>query len=163
MVRHKGLDLLLPALRSLEGVRLSLVGDGPMAPALRALAARDGLDPVITFHGALPRGEAIGRLARSHVLALPSQYEGLSHTLLEACAAGVPAVASDRGGNPEVIEHGRSGLLTPYGRPEDLREALRRLRDDEDLRLCLAHGARARSRAFDVEATVAATIDLVLG
>jgi glycosyltransferase involved in cell wall biosynthesis len=71
-------------------------------------------------------------------------------------------VASDRGGNPEVIEHGRSGLLAPYGRPDALRDALARLRDDEDLRLALAGGARARSRAFDVEATVARTIELLL-
>ncbi len=162
MVSHKGLDVLLAAVCALDGVRLTLVGDGPMAPALRAMAARDGLEPVVAFHGACPRGEALARLARSHVLALPSQYEGLSHALIEACAAGVPAVASDRGGNPEVIEHGRSGLLAPYGRVDDLRDALRRLRDDEDLRLRLADGARVRSRGFDVEATVARTIELML-
>ena len=63
---------------------------------------------------------------------------------------------------PEVVEHGRSGLLAPYGRADDLRGALRRLRDDEDLRLRLAAGARERSRAFDVETTVARTIELVL-
>jgi hypothetical protein len=73
--------------------------------------------------------------------------------------AGLACVASDRGGNPEIIEHGRSGLLWPYGRVEVLRETLARLARDEDLRLTLARGAKARSAAFDFRETVARTIE----
>jgi glycosyltransferase involved in cell wall biosynthesis len=101
------------------------------------------------------------RLAEAHVLALPSEYEGLSHTLLEACAAAVPCVASDRGGNPEVIEHERNGLLVPYGDPAALRHALQRLQADEEFRYALAVGAQARSRQFDFRATVANTVRLL--
>jgi glycosyltransferase involved in cell wall biosynthesis len=158
IVNHKGLDLLLEAISGVDGIDLDLVGDGPAAPRIRALASGLGVDDRVRFHGLQPRGDVLRHLAHAHVLVLPSEYEGLSHTLLEAAAAGLACVASDRGGNPEVIEHGRSGLLWPYGRVDALREMLARLAHDEDLRLTLARGAKARSAAFDFRETVARTI-----
>jgi glycosyltransferase involved in cell wall biosynthesis len=161
LVNWKGVGHLLEAIAPLAGVRASILGDGPEATAWRALADRLGLGSRVDFCGALPAPEIAQRLARAHALALPSEYEGLSHTLLEACAAGVPCVASDRGGNPEVIEHERSGLLVPYGNVEQLRAALQRLQADEAFRLALAQGAKARSRQFDFRTAVAETIRLL--
>jgi glycosyltransferase involved in cell wall biosynthesis len=159
MVNHKGLDFLLEALAGVDGVELDLAGDGPAAPRIRALARRLGVDGRVRFHGLSPRADVLRHLARADVLVLPSEYEGLSHALLEAAAAGLACVASDRGGNPEIIEHGRSGLLWPFGRVDMLRETLARLARDEDLRLGLARGAKARSAAFDFRETVARTIE----
>jgi 2-deoxystreptamine N-acetyl-D-glucosaminyltransferase/2-deoxystreptamine glucosyltransferase len=116
----------------------------------------------VLFSGWVPRETMPDLYRAADVLVLPSQYEGLSHTLLEACAAGVPCIASDRGGNPEIVEHERSGLLVPYGEPAALRAALERLQADEDLRYALACGAKARSAAFDFDRTVAGTIDLLV-
>jgi glycosyltransferase involved in cell wall biosynthesis len=113
----------------------------------------------VRFHGLRARADVLRHLAQADVLVLPSEYEGLSHALLEAAAAGLACVASDRGGNPEIIEHGRSGLLWPYGHVDALRETLARLARDEDLRLTLARGAKARSAAFDFRETVARTIE----
>jgi glycosyltransferase involved in cell wall biosynthesis len=161
LINLKGLEYLLPSLVSLPDIRLSILGDGPEAPALRRLARELGLDGVAHFRGTLPQSEALKYLSRAHVLVLPSQHEGLSHTLLEACAAGVPCVASDRGGNPEVIEHERSGLLVPYGDVPALRAALQRLQADEDFRFALATGAKARSREFDFRTTVVETVKLL--
>ena len=158
IVNHKGLEFLLEALAGVDGVELDLVGDGPAAPRIRALARRLGVDTRVRFHGLRPRADVLRHLARADVLVLPSEYEGLSHALLEAAAAGLACVASDRGGNPEIIEHGRSGLLWPYGQVDALRETLARLARDEELRLALARGAKARSAAFDFRETVARTI-----
>jgi glycosyltransferase involved in cell wall biosynthesis len=58
-------------------------------------------------------------------LALYSGYEGLSHTLLEALREGTPVIASDKGGNPEVVQHGGNGLLVPYVDVDALSCALR--------------------------------------
>ncbi len=156
LVNWKGVEHLLAAVAAMRGARLVIAGDGPDEPALRALAGQ--LEAPVEFCGPLAKNGVLARLAEAHVLALPSEYEGLSHTLLEACAAAVPCVASDRGGNPEVIEPGRSGLLVPYGEVGALRQALERLQADEDLRLTLAAGAKARSRHFDFGQTVAATM-----
>ncbi len=59
-------------------------------------------------------------------VALYSGYEGLSHTLLESLRAGTPVIASDKGGNPEVVQHGINGLLVPYVDVEALTAAIAR-------------------------------------
>ena len=114
-MNHMGLEFRLGALAGVDGVELDLVGDGPAAPRIRALVRRLGVDTRVRFHGLRPRADVLLHLARADVLVLPSEYEGLSHALLEAAAAGLACVASDRGGNPEIIEHGRSGLLWAFG------------------------------------------------
>lgn len=162
LVNWKGVEHLLHALVPMADIRLSVIGEGPEGPALRSLAASLGLSGVVNFLGTLPRSAVLRHLARAHALVLPSEYEGLSHVLLEACAAGVPSIASDRGGNPEVIEPERSGLLVPYGDVLQLRAALQRLQSDEDFRLKLAVGAKARSRQFDFRTTVADTVRLLI-
>ena len=58
-------------------------------------------------------------------MALYSGYEGLSHTLLESLRVGTPVIASDKGGNPEVVEDGVNGLLVPYVNVDALTETLR--------------------------------------
>jgi glycosyltransferase involved in cell wall biosynthesis len=161
LVNWKGVDHLLKAIAPLTDVRLSILGEGPEESLLRTLAGSLGLDQRVEFYGALPAPEVLNRLECAHVLALPSEYEGMSHTLLEACAAAVPCVASDRGGNPEVIEHERSGLLVPCGDVLQLRAALWRLQADEGSRFALAQGAKARSRVFDFRTTVAETVGLL--
>jgi glycosyltransferase involved in cell wall biosynthesis len=92
-----------------------------------------------------------------------SLYEGLSHTLLEASAIGIPCVASDCGGNPEIIQSGVNGILIPYGDVMKLREALQHLQNDEDSRFRLACAAKENSRRFDFEDTVRQTIKAICG
>lgn len=162
LVNWKGLGHLLEAIAPLAGVRLTIVGDGLEGPRLRVLAQKLGIGPRAAFLGAQPRAEVLRQLERADALALPSEYEGLSHTLLEACAAAVPCITTDRGGNPEVIEHERCGLLVPYGDVVKLRSAIQRLQADEGLRFTLAQGAKVRSRAFDFHATVVETMKLLL-
>jgi glycosyltransferase involved in cell wall biosynthesis len=81
-------------------------------------------------------------LSRGRVFVLPSLSEGISLTLLEAMAAGVPAIATNVGGNPEVIEHERTGLLVPDRNPAALAAAIKKLWLDEDLRFQLSLAAQ---------------------
>jgi glycosyltransferase involved in cell wall biosynthesis len=158
LVNWKGVDHLLKALVGLQEVSLSIVGDGPEQDNLIRQAGALGLSQIVKFCGRLPREEVIRKMSASHVLVLPSSYEGLSHVLLEAGAIGLPCIASDSGGNPEVILHGKTGLLVRYGDVEQLRTAIVRLRDDEPLRSRLATGARERGREFSFERTLQGTI-----
>jgi len=120
----KGVDTVIAALNNpargeLAGevqavARLVVVGDGPDRARLQALAA--GLPTgTVRFTGEVAKPEVGRWMAAADALALCSGYEGLSHVLLEAMAAGLPVVASDIGGNRALIQDGHDGLLVPFG------------------------------------------------
>lgn len=110
----KGVDHLIAALQRVPEVRLLVAGDGPALPALQAQAAESGLADRVTFLGQVARERMPLLMQAADYTALYSGYEGLSHTLLESLRAGTPVIASDKGGNPEVVQHGVNGLLVPY-------------------------------------------------
>ena len=152
----KGVDHLLAALTELPEIRLVVVGDGPDLPRLKALAER--LGERVQFTGNLGR-DAVSRLmVAADGLVLYSAYEGLSHTLLESLQLGTPVLASDRGGNPEVVRHGVNGLLAPHVDIAALREAIKQLltRRDE-----FAANAGIGIRRFDFENMVDQTTVLL--
>jgi len=160
LVNWKGVDSLIDALIGLDNVHLTIVGEGPEYASLERQALATGSS--IVFTKKVSRDEALRLMAKSHVLVLVSSYEGLSHTLLETCAIGLPCITSDRGGNPEVIEHDKNGLIVPYGDVAALRAAILYLRDNETERFRLAQDARRRSQHFDFEKTVRDTIRVLL-
>jgi glycosyltransferase involved in cell wall biosynthesis len=120
----KGVDVLLDALAQLarEGRALSatIVGDGPDAAAFRAQAERLGLTAV-RFAGAMPARAAF---ALGRCLVVPSRAESLPYIVLEAAAAGVPLIASNVGGIPEIFGS-QSGRLVPPADAAALARALR--------------------------------------
>jgi glycosyltransferase involved in cell wall biosynthesis len=120
----KGVDHLMAALQRVPAVRLLVAGDGPMAEPWKQQAGQMGLSARVTFLGRMPRERLALYMKAADYLALYSGYEGLSHTLLEALRAGTPVIASDRGGNSEVVQHGVNGLLVPYVDVEALAAAL---------------------------------------
>jgi glycosyltransferase involved in cell wall biosynthesis len=121
----KGIDHLIRALKHLPDVRLIVAGDGPEEARLHALAETEALMDRVTFLGRVPRKTLAVYYRAADYTALYSGYEGLSHTLLESLLAGTPVIASDKGGNPEVVQHGVNGLLVPYVDPEALVETIR--------------------------------------
>ncbi len=142
---QKGQHVLLDAVAKLASrgleFRLALAGEGSRRAALEAQAASLGLSSRVEFLG---RVDAIGPLLlAADAVALPSLWEGLPLTLLEALARGRPVVASAVGGVPEVIEHGVSGLLVPPGNACALAEALEQLHRKPDTALRIG-GAGAR-------------------
>lgn len=114
LVAWKGIDHLICALRSVQDVHLLVAGDGPDEARLRALTATEGMADRVTFLGRVPRETLAIYFRAVDYTVLYSGYEGLSHTLLESLLAGTPVIASDKGGNPEVVMHDQNGLLVPY-------------------------------------------------
>jgi glycosyltransferase involved in cell wall biosynthesis len=78
----------------------------------------------VTFLGRVPREKLALYMRAADYVALYSGYEGLSHIVLESLRVGAPVIASDKGGNPEVVQHGVNGLLVPYVDVEALAAAL---------------------------------------
>jgi colanic acid/amylovoran biosynthesis glycosyltransferase len=146
----KGHAVLLEALAGagppLDRVRLALVGDGPLRHELERRAAALGLAERVRFAGGLPEPEVARRLAAADLFVLPSviapdgDMEGIPVALMEALAAGVPAIATRQSGIPELVRDGETGLLAPPGDVAGLRAALAAAIDDPD-------GAAARARA----------------
>lgn len=110
----KGVDHLISALQQVPDVRLIVAGDGETLPDLKRQAEAAGLSTRVDFLGKVNRSTLALYMKAADYLALYSGYEGLSHTLLESLLEDTPVIASDKGGNPEVVQHDVNGLLVPY-------------------------------------------------
>ena len=133
--------------------RLFLVGDGPLRDGLKAAAVELGIDRNVRFMGF--RHDVATLLRSFDIFALSSVTEGLSLTLLEAMASGLPIVATDVGGNSEVVVHGKTGFIVPAQSPEALAEKLLLLSRDGGLRLQMGSAGRKRvEEKFDIRRTV---------
>jgi colanic acid/amylovoran biosynthesis glycosyltransferase len=162
LVEKKGFDVLLDALARLHErhpqVRAVIAGDGALAGDLRAQRDRLGLQSVVELPGPLPQTEVRELLGRAAVFAAPcvvgpdGNRDGLPTVLLEAMAAGAPAVSTDVTGIPEVVRDERTGLLVPQHDPIALAGALERLLTDPALATRLSMAARALvERSFDID------------
>jgi glycosyltransferase involved in cell wall biosynthesis len=121
---------------------LLFVGEGPLRGALEARAAAPELDGAVFFAG--HRADVPAILSRCDLFTLSSLEEGMPNALLEAMAAGLPAVVTDVGGNAEVVEDGMTGYLVPAADPEALAGRLTELLLDPDLRRRQGEAARGR-------------------
>jgi sugar transferase (PEP-CTERM/EpsH1 system associated) len=150
----KNYALLLQAMARLPltpSCRLVLIGDGPERAALSRLAGQLGLETRVEFRG--HRDDVPQLLQALDLFVLPSLSEGMSNTVLEAMAVGLPILASDVGGNRELIEPGRSGMLFPPGDVAALAEQLVLLLGSPELRAKLGAAAARRARTeFSIEA-----------
>lgn len=121
----KGVDHLIAAMHNGPYMRLLVAGDGPLRAQWTALAQAAGLGDRVHFLGQVSREKMALYMKAADYFVLYSGYEGLSHVLLESLRAGTPIIASDKGGNSEVVQQGKNGLLVPYVNVEALRQALR--------------------------------------
>ena len=124
------------------GFQLDLVGDGPSRPELETLRTALGLVVNVHFHGY--RDQVGPHLAAADFFVFSSVSEGVSISLLEAMASGLPAVATDVGGNREVIVHGETGYLVPAGSPEALADAMMTIQAEPGTLERMGRAARSR-------------------
>jgi len=156
----KGVDGILRALAGLpKDVHLHIAGDGDMGERWKALATELGVADRTHFLGNVPHNEIPTWIRAADAFVLNSEYEGLSHTLLEASALGTAVVCTGVCGNPEVVEDGVNGILVPPKDDEALGAALTRLLDDQQLREAFSAAGQEKAKAF----TRAATFPLVEG
>lgn len=157
----KGQQYLVEACRLLweRGIQVEcrFIGGGPDRPMLEELIARSGLENAVFLLGNRTRLEVAAALAETDVVVAPSvptadgRREGIPVALMEAMACGVPVVASDISGIPELVEHEQTGLLTEPRNPEALAAALARLSGTSTLRAQLGMAGRDKVlREFDL-------------
>lgn len=124
-------------------LRLVIVGDGSQRGMLETLADESGLSGHIWFAGS--RDDVPELLAAMDVFVLPSLAEGISNTIMEAMASGLPVVATDVGGNGELVAEGKTGYLVPRDDPAAMATALSQYLDRPER--IGQHGVASRARA----------------
>jgi glycosyltransferase involved in cell wall biosynthesis len=132
-----------------DDAHLLLVGDGPLREEIEQLVEQYALSHRVRFLG--NRNDVADILAAADVFALASDWEGNPLSVMEAMAAGKPVLSTAVGGVPELVEDGRTGILTPKGDVTGLASAMKELIDNPDRRLAMGmQGARKAMECFDV-------------
>ena len=168
LVPEKGPTVLLEAVRLLQDVpgqvpvQVQVVGTGPLAGELARTVARHGLGDRVELVGPLGQDELPERYGWADVLCLPSFAEGLPVVLMEALATGLPVVTTPIAGIGELVEDGRTGLLTAPGRSDLLAAALTRLHRDPSLREELGRNGRLRVEQSHLPGPNAHELDALL-
>jgi glycosyltransferase involved in cell wall biosynthesis len=155
---------LVEALALLRGrgmkVRCLFVGDGPTRQAVESLAATRRLDGIVEFLGRCEPEEVKALLAQADIFVLPSLWEGLPGSVMEAMASGLPVVGTNVNGTNELVIDGETGFLAPPRTPKALAERLAWLVRDPQLRLEMGRRGRKRiAEEFTLDAMVKRTED----
>lgn len=150
IVERKGLHALLRGLagRPAGEWSLTVVGDPTVDPAyarrIERLIGSLGVGDAVETVGRVPDGRLASILRGSHLLAVPSGYEGFGIVYLEAMGFGLPALASTAGGAREVVTDGETGFLVPPGDPDAVARAVGTFADDRDRLAAMGVAARER-------------------
>jgi len=164
IIRQKGLVHLLDAMPALlkehPSTRLLIVGRGDLVPELRKRAIKLGLEKNVAFPGFLEEGRLPEIYSNADLFVLPSLWEVLPVVLVEALGCGAPLCVSDAGGNPEVVEHGRNGLVFRKADPRDAFEKLDEMLSDTPKRKAMGRASREIALSkFDWEIITRQTVD----
>jgi glycosyltransferase involved in cell wall biosynthesis len=161
----KGVDSLIRILPSViektGDVRLVVLGTGSEMENLRRLARETRVEDKVMFLGKIDHNEVVAYLKQANLFILNTNYEGLSHTLLEAMKAGVPIITTRVGGNPEVINDGVDGLLVRYNYEQELADAATRILSDPALANKFVGNAAEKLKKFNWDNTVSSTITVI--
>ena len=165
MYPRKNIRSLIAATRLLvdtgQQLAVRIVGDGPERRQLERMTHGLELTNIVTFAGQVSHDRLVAEFATCDVFCLPSLQEGFGIVYLQAMASGRPVVGLRASSTPELVEHGVNGLLAHPHDDADLADALRRLLDDEALRIAMGAVNPQKAREFDVLSTTRRLLDLL--
>jgi glycosyltransferase involved in cell wall biosynthesis len=149
VIYRKGLHTLLEAVKCLKSqVRVDVVGSLTSEPVyvklIQEIIAKNDLSSFVFLQGPLDKEHLVNKLRQSHLLAVPSSYEGFGIVYLEGMCFGLPAVGTTTGAAGEIIESGKTGFLIAPEDAKSLADHLRSLAEDRNLLTRLSLNARAR-------------------
>jgi len=142
LIAQKGIPYLIKGMKGLDA-DLVVFGRGPLKPYLENMARKEGVNALFVTER-ITDEELTALYGAADIFVLPSLYEPCAVALLEGMAAGKPIVASDAGGNPELVKDGKSGLVVPARSSEGIHNAVKQLLDDEKLAKELGNNVRQR-------------------
>lgn len=165
LVPWKGFAELIDVVKVLReshpSITLLIAGDGPQKGDLHQMISEQGMSAYVELLGRVPKDTLGAYIKAADVFVLNTAYEGLSHQLLEVMALGTPVVATDVGGNPELIEDGLSGSLVTRGDQAQLQERIHELLSDEERQKHFAQQAKLRTDMFSTDTAIESLIKLL--
>lgn len=164
LVKRKGYDFLVKALKILkdrgQDINLILVGDGPEREYLESLASSSGISDKIIFLGSVPDEEKFQYLSASDIYVLPSLHEGFGIVLVEAMRCGLPIVATNEGGQTDIIKDEKNGILIPPRDVDALAIAISELASNLERRKTMTEFNKKSSELYSISHTAEQYIDL---
>ncbi len=159
----KGIDKVIPMLpeiaKQIPKVKYLVIGEGDKS-YLKQLAKSCKTKDRITFLGRIDYSKIPYWFKAIDVFVLYSGYEGFSHVILEAMAAGVPVIASKKGGNPEAIDNENNGLLIPLNKEEKLEKAIIKVLNNPELAQKLVKKGREKVKKFNWDKLTKETLEV---
>jgi len=158
----KGIDMLIKIMPQLikkyKNIRFVIISEGPERKNLEKLAVDLDVEEHVFFAGRVSRELVVEYLKISDVFVLNTNYEGMSHVLLEAMKVGIPIITTKAGGNPETIKDKETGLLIDYRDKEQWIDAINQILDNPDLSERLVDNAKEDLKRFNWDNLVQETI-----
>ena len=149
LTQRKGIEYLISAFAKIVAefpeVRLKIVGEGDSKEKLQSQTKELGLNEKVEFTGRITHERLPEIYTGASVFVLPSLNEGMSNTMLEALASGLPLIATDTGGTKELVTDGENGFIIKMEDAQDIYEKLNRLLRNNDLRERMAQDSRKKA------------------
>ena len=153
----------IPSLRlEIPDVHLYIAGEGPDKELLKKKITEMELENHVTLLGKLPQDKLFEYIRASDVFVLNTSYEGFSHQLLEVSALETPIVTTSVGGNIEIIEDHKNGILVTYNDRPAIGKAIIELYQNRSLARLLAVSAQETAKEFSNERMIDATVSALL-
>ena len=140
-------------------IRLIIVGEGDERHTLESIADSAGVSDRVEFRGLIPHEELPAIYREADIFCLPSLNEGMSNTMLEAIASGLPIVATITGGTEELVTNGRNGYFVQTSSSDDLADKLGILAADPVLRARMGEVSRAKAESMSWHAVASDYVD----
>ena len=148
----KGVKYLIQAMsivKNYQNIKLIVIGDGEEKKELKELVSMLNLSDCVYFTGLIDNEKIPEYMSQADIFVLPSLSEGFPVASLEAMASGLPIVATNVGGLPDIIEDGVNGYLVEPRNPVQLAEKITLLLKDNDLRLNISKANREKAKKYD--------------
>jgi len=164
LTNWKGVDMLIKIMPQLikkyENIKFIIISEGPERENLEKLTIDLDVENNVIFTGIISRELVVEYLKILDVFVLNTNYEGMSHVLLEAMKVGVPIITTKAGGNPETIKHNQTGLLVDYREKEQWIGAIDLILDDSELSDKLVKQAKEDLKRFSWNNLIKGTIEV---
>lgn len=155
LVPWKGFNALIDCMTELKdsvpGLRLYIAGEGPDKEKLVSKVSELNLSDTVIFLGKLPKEKLFQYITASDLFVLNTSYEGFSHQILEVLALGTPILTTDVGGNPEIIESGKDGVLFSYNNTAEIKAYIKAMISNEEKSSELAINGLKKVSEFTTE------------
>lgn len=152
LTRRKSINTLIEAMAILkrEGrkVKLEIAGEGEDRARLEKLTQQNDLTETVSFVGLIEHEKIAEFYAGGNVFALTSLNEGMSNTILEAIAMGLPIITTNTGGTAELVENETNGFVVEKEKPTQVAECIKKLQDNQELLHSMGKQSRTRAEAM---------------